>query len=157
MVQYGVNNNSFDVSKLNGSGGSTYSTSGGDKVTEYLIGPFVSFKLIKIKIEAKLLAGLVSGSYPTLSSSSTSGNVTSSVVNSFSTGNAFGYCAGAKIKYMVAGHIGIGLGIDYVGSDISYKGTTTVESSGSQTFSNPTNNKMNVGVLQATLGLSLDI
>jgi hypothetical protein len=152
MLQYGVNTNSNNVSTLNTSN-TTYTSGGSDKITEYLIGPFFSIKLIKIKIEAKLLAGLVSSNYPTLSSSSSSttfGGVTSSVENSFTTGNSFGYCAGAKIKYMMASVLGIGLGLDYVGSDVNFKGTNSLNGES-------TNYKMSVGVLQATLGVSLDL
>jgi hypothetical protein len=147
MVQYGTNSNSNNISSSNTSS-TTYSSSGNDKVTEYLIGPFFSIKLVKIKIEAKLLGGLVSSNYPSITES-TSG-VSGSVINSFQTGNSFGYCAGAKIKYMVADVFGIGLGLDYVGSDPNFKGTNNLNSQS-------TNYKMTEGVLQATIGLSLDI
>lgn len=149
MFQYGVNSNSNNVSALNTSG-TTYSSGGNDKITEYLIGPYFSIKLIKIKIEAKLLAGLVSSTYPSLTENTTFNGVSASVINSFTTGNSFGYCAGAKIKYMTAKILGIGLGLDYVGSDVSFKGTNSLSSQS-------TNYKMSVGVLQATLGVSIDL
>jgi hypothetical protein len=147
MAQYGMNNNSYDVGKLNSSG-VTVTTSGGDRITEYLIGPYLSIKLAKIKIEAKLLGGLVTNNYPTL----TFDNAAGSVKDAFQNGSGFGYCAGAKIKYMIAPIFGIGLGIDYVGSDVSFTGVSNVNS---QTFSN--SYKMSVGVFQATLGLSIDL
>lgn len=150
MAQYGMNDNSYDVAKLNSSN-TTFSATGGDKINEYLIGPFLSIKLANIKIEAKLLGGLVSSSYPGLTSTSNYGNVTTSVYNSFSTGNSFGYCAGAKIKFMAAKILGIGLGVDYVGSNESFTG---VSSANSQTITN--SYKMSVGVFQTTLGVSLD-
>lgn len=146
MVQYGANNNSFDVAKLNTSGTSTFTTSGGDKIAEYLIGPYLSFKLANIKLEAKLLGGVVSSNYPTITESSTFNGVTSSVSNSFETGNDFGFCAGAKIKFMVAPIVGIGLGVDYLGSSVTFKGVTN-----SQTY------KMSEGVIQATIGVSIDL
>lgn len=149
MVQYGVNSNSNNVATLNSST-TTYSSGGNDRITEYLVGPFFSIKLVKIKIEAKLLGGLVSSNYPSITEGTSFNGVSASVINSFSTGNSFGYCAGAKIKYMVASMFGIGIGLDYVGSDANFKGTN---SSNSQS----TNYKMSEGVLQATLGLSLDI
>lgn len=149
MLQYGVNTNSNNVSTLNTSS-TTYTSGGSDKITEYLIGPFLSIKLIKIKIEAKLLAGLVSSTYPSLTQSTTFNGVSGSVVNSFTTGNSFGYCAGAKIKYMTAKVFGIGLGLDYVGSDVNFKGTNSLNAES-------TNYKMSVGVLQATIGVSLDL
>ena len=152
MVQYGANMNSINTSNW----GSNVSASGGSTVTEYLIGPFLSIKLIKVKIEAKLLGGLVSSSYPTISQSTTFNGVTSSVVSSFSTGNGFGYCAGAKVKYMVASIFGIGLGLDYVGSDVKFNGVSS-EVVGSSSSTSTSSNKMNVGVLQATLGLSIDL
>jgi hypothetical protein len=148
MAQYGMNNNSYDVAKLNSSS-VTVTTSGGDKINEYLIGPYLSVKLANIKLEAKLLGGLVSSNYPSITESS---NIGGTVVNSFSTGNAFGYCAGVKIKFMAAKVLGIGLGVDYVGSDESFTGVSNVNS---QTVSN--GYKMSVGVFQATLGLSVDI
>jgi hypothetical protein len=150
MAQYGMNNNSYDVGKLSSSS-VTVTASGGDKITEYLIGPYLSVKLANIKIEAKLLGGLVSTNYPTLTQNTNFDNVYSSVVNSFSTGNAFGYCVGAKIKFMVAPIFGIGLGVDYVGSDVDFTG---VSNANSQTISN--SYKMSVGVFQATIGASLD-
>lgn len=161
MVLYGANSNSFNTSDL--SSGS--SASGGYTVSEYLIGPYMSITLVKIKIEVKLLGGMVSSNYPTISQNSTFNGITSSVVNSFSTGNAFGYCAGAKIKYMmIGGMLGIGVGLNYIGSDVSFKGTYTSETSsvniGSNMFgttSSSVNNKMSISILQPTIGLSLDI
>ncbi len=111
MVQYGANNNSFDVAKLNTNGTSTFTTSGGDRIAEYLIGPYISIKLANIKLEAKLLGGIVSSNYPTITESTSFNGVTSSVSNSFDTGNDFGFCAGAKIKFMAARIVGIGLGV----------------------------------------------
>jgi hypothetical protein len=154
MVQYGASMNSFNTSDLS----SNTTESGNYTVSEYLIGPYMSVTLVKIKIEAKLMGGLVSSNYPTISSSSSFGGITSSVVSSFSNGNSFGYCAGAKIKYMmIGGMLGIGLGLDYVGSDVSFKGVTNTETTGMPSSSTSTNPKMSIGILQATLGLSLDI
>jgi len=154
MVQYGASMNSFNTSDL----GSNYSSSGGYTVTSYLVGPYMSITLLKIKIEAKLLGGLVSSNYPTLTESTSFAGVSSSVVSSFSTGSSFGYCAGAKIKYMmIGGMLGIGLGLDYLGSDVSFKGTNTETVPGLPPSTTSTNPKMSIGILQATLGLSLDI
>ncbi len=154
MAQYGVNNNSYDVGKFNTSGGtSTVSVSGGDKIASYLVGPYLSIKLANIKLEAKLLGGIVSSNYPTITENSTTNGTYNSVVNSFKTGNNFGYCAGAKIKFMVAGILGIGVGVDYLASDATFKGVTNT-SYNSQTVDN--NYKMSVGIFQATLGASLD-
>ncbi|HTA28416.1 MAG TPA: hypothetical protein VK809_11535 [Bacteroidia bacterium] len=146
MVQYGANNNSFDVAKLNTSGSSTFTTSGGDKIAEYLIGPYFSIKLANIKLEAKLLGGIVSSNYPTITESTSFNGVTNSVSNSFETGNDFGFCAGAKIKFMVAPIVGIGVGVDYLASSVTFKGATN-----SDTY------KMSEGVIQATLGVSIDL
>lgn len=151
MAQYGMNLNSYDAGKLNSSS-VTVTSSGGDKITEYLIWPYLSIKAANIKIEVKLLGGLVSSSYPGITQNTNFDGVSSTVYNSFSTGNAFGYCAGAKIKFMVAPIIGVGLGVDYVGSDESFTG---VSNANSQTVSN--SYKMSVGVFQATLGLSIDL
>jgi hypothetical protein len=159
MAQYGANNNSFNISGFNSTINGNYTSSGGYVVTGYLLGPYFSIKILKVKIEAKLLGGLVSSNYPTLSSGSTLNGVTSSVVTSFSTGNGFGYGAGAKIKYMmIGGMLGIGLGLDYLGSIIEFKGINNTESiSNLPTISNSYNAKMGIGIIQATLGLSLDI
>lgn|GEM_PF-2815640 len=153
MAQYGVNNNAYDVGKFNSSGSSTVTVSGGDKIASYLIGPYLSIKLANIKLEAKLLGGIVSSNYPTITESSTANGTYNSVVNSFSTGNNFGFCAGAKIKFMVARIVGIGLGVDYLASDASFKGVSNTNYN-SQTVEN--NYKMSVGIFQATLGASLD-
>jgi hypothetical protein len=146
MVQYGANNNSFDVAKISTSGGSTVTASGGDKIAEYLIGPYFSIKLANIKLEAKLLGGIVSSSYPTITENSSFNGITSSVSNSFDTGNDFGFCLGGKIKFMVARMVGIGLGVDYLASDVTFKGVT-----------NGDTYKMSEGVVQATLGVSIDL
>jgi hypothetical protein len=146
MVEYGANNNAFDVAKLNTSGTSTFTTSGGDKIAEYLVGPYFSISLVNIKLEAKLLGGIVSTNYPTITESSSFNGITSSVSNSFETGNDFGFCAGAKIKFMVAPIVGIGLGVDYLGSNVTFKGALN-----SDTY------KMSEGVIQATLGVSIDL
>lgn len=147
MFQYGVNTNSNNISSQNTTT-TTYTSGGSNKITEYLIGPFFSIKLIKIKIEAKLLAGLVANNYPVVTENFS--GISTPIVNSFTTGNSFGYCAGAKIKYMTAKIIGVGLGLDYVGSDANFKGTNSLNSQS-------TNYKMSVGVLQATIGVSLDL
>lgn len=152
MAQYGVNNNAYDVAKLNNSGGtSTVSVSGGDKIASYLIGPYLSIKLANIKLEAKLLGGIVSSNYPTITENTNGAGTYNSVVNSFNTGNDFGYCAGVKIKFMVAKIVGIGIGVDYLGTDASFTGVSTTNS---QTIDN--SYKMSVGIFQATLGASLD-
>ncbi len=97
-------------------------------------------------MEAKLLGGVVSSSYPTITESTSLNGVTNSVSNSFQTGNDFGFCAGAKIKFMVAPIVGIGLGVDYLASDVTFKGVGN-----SDTY------KMSEGVIQATLGVSIDL
>lgn len=148
MAQYGVNNNAYDVAKLNNSS-STFTVNGGDKIASYLIGPYLSIKLANIKLEAKLLGGIVSSNYPTITESTTFNGVSSSVVSSFSKGTNFGYCAGAKVKFMVTRIVGIGVGVDYLASDASFKGVSDPGS-----ISN--NYKMPVGIFQATLGASLD-
>jgi hypothetical protein len=149
MALYGSNINSFNTSKLNSDLPSSwsYSSNGGYTVNEYLIGPYLSIKLTKIKIEVKLLGGLVTSNYPQLSGSSTLNGVTTTVVSSYSTGNGFGYCAGAKVKYMmVGGMLGLGVGLNYVGSDVNFTGQNSTP-----------NSKMNIGIIQATLGVSIDI
>jgi len=152
MAQYGANNNSFNTAAINTPPGGSASASGGYTTSEYLVGPYLSFKLIKIKIEVKLLAGEVTNKYPTLSFDSY-GN---SVSDAFQNGSGFGYCAGAKIKYMVAGGmLGIGLGLNYVGSDMNYSGWSQTSVSGGTTQYGSF--KTSVGLIEATLGLSLDI
>jgi len=151
MVQYGANSNSFNTSNL----GSGSSASGGYTVAEYLVGPYLSITLVKIKIEAKLLGGMVTSNYPTL----TIDNASGSVVDAFQNGSGFGYCAGVKIKYMMlGGMLGIGVGLNYVSSDVSYSGWTSTVSGGGTTQSQSEGKvKMNIGLVQPTLGLSLDI
>jgi hypothetical protein len=150
MAQYGVNFNSYDVGKLNNSS-ETVTTSGGQEISSYLVGPYLSFGAAGIKLEVKLLGGIVSSSYPTITESSTFNGTYNLVVNSFQTGDNFGYCAGAKVKFMAAKIIGIGIGVDYLASDATFKGSSTgYNTNVSQNYN------MSVGVFQATLGLSLD-
>lgn len=157
MALFGMNTNSYNASGLTNQFGSA-TVSGAYNVSEYLVGPYLSITLIKIKIEAKLLAGMVSGNYPT-STFNYNGLMNTygeSVVTAFQNGSAFGYCVGAKIKYMmIGGMLGIGFGLNYVGSDLNYKGTNSEV--GAPALSTSFDNKMNVGVFQPTLGLSLDI
>lgn len=150
MAQYGINNNAYDVGKFNNSS-ETITTSGGDKISSYLVGPYLSFGAAGIKLEVKLLGGIVSSTYPTITENTNGAATYDAVVNSFSTGNNFGYCAGAKLKFMAAKIIGIGIGVDYLASDATFKGTSTgYNTNVSQNYN------MSVGVFQATLGVSLD-
>ncbi len=158
MAQYGGNSHSYDASKLNTSS-LTFTSNGGYNLSEYLIGPYVSVKLLKIKIEGKALGGLVTSNYPTISGSSNVGGIATSVVSSFKTGNGFGYIIGAKLKYMmVGGMLGLGVGLNYLGSNINFKGINSQTIvNGSLVQSSTYDSKMGVGLFQGTLGLSLDI
>lgn len=157
MGQYGMNMNSYNTSGLSNEFG-TATTSGGYTISEYLAGPYLSITAVKIKIEIKLLAGLVSGNYPssTFTYNGIMNTYGQTLVNSFRTGNGFGYCLGAKIKYMmIGGVLGIGIGLNYVGSDINYKGISTYDNLPSQSTSY--NSSMLISIIQPTLGLSIDI
>lgn len=148
MAEYGGNVNSYNTSNL----GSGSSESGGYTVAEYLVGPYLCISLVKIKIEAKALAGMLTSNYPTLSFDSY-GN---SVVDAFQNGSGFGYCLGAKVKYMlIGGMLGVGVGLNYVSSDIKYDGWTETMPNGSTTSNGSI--KMKIGLVQPTIGLSLDI
>ena len=113
MALYGVNMNSYNTSGLNNEMG-TASTSGGYAISEYLVGPYLSITLVKIKIEAKLLAGLVSSNYPT-STFTYNGFMNTygqSVVDSFSNRECVWILCRCKIKYMmIGGMLGIGIGL----------------------------------------------
>ncbi len=153
MAQYGRNSNSYNTSNLT----SGSSASGGYTSAEYLIGPFISFKIAKIKIEAKLLGGMLTSNYPTL----TIQNYGYSTIDAFENGKGFGYCAGAKVKYMLFdGLLGVGIGFNYVSSDITYSNWTQTYSGTYPLGFQPTLNgstKMSLGLVQLTAGLSLDI
>jgi len=152
MFQYGANNNSINNSGITTDPGGVASSSGGYTSMEYLGGFYISIKFIKIKIEAKFLGGLVSCNYPTL----TVKEYGLSIIEAFQNGSGFGYCGGLKIKYMMIGELlGVGLGVNYMGSAVKYPGWTD-DIVGLQTLSN-SSVKMSIGILQATLGLSLDI
>jgi hypothetical protein len=155
MVLYGNNINPINTSELTTSMGASSSASGEYTVAEYLVGPYFSLTLVKIKIEAKLLGGIVTSNYPTL----TFDNAAGSVIDAFQNGSGFGYLAGAKIKYMmIGGMFGIGIGVNYVSSGVSYSGwTSTLSGAGTSQAQSNGSIKMNIGLVQVMLGLSLDI
>lgn len=159
MAQYGINKNSYNASALNNEAG-TASASGGYTIGEYLAGPYLTMTLVKVKIEAKLLAGLVSANYPntTFTYNGFLNTYGQSVVSAYQSGNGFGYCAGIKVKYiLMEGLLNIGIGVNYVGSDISYKGVSTLESGNVPIQSTVISNKMAISIIQPTIGVSLDI
>lgn len=150
MVQYGTNYNSFNTSDL----GNSSSASGGYHVVEYLGGPYLSIIFGKIIIEGKLLGGKLTINYPSL----TIINNINSIIDIFQNGSGFGYYAGAKIKYMLLrGKLGIGVGVNYLGSDVEYPSWTQYYYSHSiYSFQSPQGSiKMSVDIIQFTLGGSI--
>ena len=122
---------------------------------EYFAGPYLSVKVLKIRLEAKVLAGLITSNYATFSTNTGTGYI----LDAYQNGSGFGYCAGAKIKYtLFGGVLGIGAGLNYLSSDIKYAGWTQTISSENvtQALSNGSV-KMSSGLVQATIGLSIDI
>lgn len=159
MAQYGINKNSYNTSALNNQAG-TASTSGGYTIGEYLAGPYLTMTLVKVKIEAKLLAGLVSANYPggTFTYNGLLNSYGESIATAYQNGNGFGYCAGIKVKYiLMGGLLNIGIGVNYVGSDISYDGVSTLKGVSSSPQSTVISNKMAISIVQPTIGVSLDI
>ena len=152
----------------------TWTSSKNYYIGEYLIGPCLRLPAgAKLKIEAQVLVGLVTGSYPSLNSGtlsvsgpgySDSYTETYSTVSSVS---AFGYNFSAGFEYKVAPLIGLHLNAGYTGSSFSYANYTVAQTTSQTVFGVTSTNSstqtynvaktMSMGILAITLGLSVDL
>jgi len=151
----------------------TWTSSKNYYIGEYLIGPCLRLPAgAKLKIEAQVLVGLVTGSYPSLNGTlsvsgpgySDSYTETYSTVSSVS---AFGYNFSAGFEYKVAPLIGLHLNAGYTGSSFSYANYTVAQTTSQTLFGVTSTNSststynvaktMSMGILAITLGLSVDL
>jgi len=154
----------------------TFTASKSYYIGQYLVGPCLKLPAgDKLRIEAQILVGLVTANYPSLSYTySTSGGTapfnyseTGTETYSSSSGSGFGYNIGAGLEYMATDMIGLHLNVGYTGSSLSYSSYTQASSS-SYTFGGTTSSSssagtynipktMSMGLLQITVGVSIDI
>jgi hypothetical protein len=180
--------NSYDIATYNsiytkiwnesspGASSYTYTWTAGKSyyIGQYMLGPCLKLPVSgKLRIEGQILAGLVTGSYPTLTGDySYSGHIpglseSGTQTYTISSGSVFGYNINAGIEYMLIKIIGIHLNVGYTGSSFSYPtynivNTQTQTLGGYTIFSTLTQNynvakTMSMGLLQITTGASIDL
>lgn len=187
MISYDVSTLNSDIatqyiaySPGHSSAGAPTFTSNSYYVGQYLIGPSLKLPAGKFNIEGQILVGLLSTTYPTLTQNidQTSGGggftytETGTSVTTFKSASGFGYNISAGIEDKIAPLIGLHLDVGYTGSSLSYASYTQV-TSGTDTetitglgttttsFNNTSTNNsaktLSVGMLQITLGVSVDL
>lgn len=152
----------------------TWTASKSYYIGEYMLGPCLRLPAgEKLKIEAQVLVGLVTGSYPSLTGTTTFSGTgyTETYTQNFSTVSsvsAFGYNFSAGFEYKFAPLMGLHLNVGYTGTSFSYSSYTT-STTLSETASGVTSTNnygpntynfaktMAVGILAITLGFSVDL
>jgi hypothetical protein len=176
MASVGGNLNSMDISTLNIQTDAEYSAhgftgippsfsnSGSYYIGEYLIGPYLKIPTgnKNFSIECKLLLGLVTANYPTLTYAYNYMGTIATQTESFKNGSGFGYNIGGGLKYSIdKGLIGLHLGIGYTSASITYSSYTLSYSSGGISIPPVTyisSLSMSwLGIIQCTLGGSLEL
>lgn len=178
-----LNSEIYAISIANGPGWEvipSFTTNKEYFIGQYLIGPYIQIPLTnKLNLEFKGLFGLTSSNYPTLSYSSsfiisTYGQIeTWATSNSYKTSLSFGYNIGAGLKYMITDVLGLHFNLCYGGAAASYSsytetgttaisavtyGSSTIPGSTSQinvTHKTPTT--MSIGLIEVTVGASIDL
>ncbi len=169
MVMIGGNMNSFDVTSYETATGFNNNVPSGETKTltstnyyigQYLVGPFLSLPASdKLKIDIRLLVGLVTGNTPTQTESETAGSSNETIVTSGKDGSGFGYHFGAGIKYNFSDKMGLTVNAGYTGSSIAYTGYTDTESGVfSGTHTNTTlKQTMATSIVSVTVGLAFNL
>src|SRR6185312_15108676 len=162
MIYIGGNMNSFDVSTYESvnnrhpASGETFSVSS-YYAGQYLVGPFLSLgSSDKLKINLRLLLGLVTVNRPTETDNFTGGSFESKGNG----GSGFGYQFGAGVQYNMNDALGLTFNLAYTGSIIGYTGYTQTSTFGSttNTYTNTTlKQTMSFGMLNATVGVAINL
>ncbi|HSY75649.1 MAG TPA: hypothetical protein VK890_02265 [Bacteroidia bacterium] len=161
MVLIGGNMNSYDVATYetvnnrHPVSGETFAVKS-YYVGQYLVGPFLALPAgDKLKINIRLLVGLVTASYPT--STITDGSFTD--VTTASNASAFGYHFSAGIKYNFSDKLGLAVDLGYTGSSLTYSGYTDTQTAGSNTTTSTSGHKgtMALGLLTASVGIAFNL
>lgn len=162
MVYIGGNMNSFDAT--------TYATVNDIKspetvssksyyVGQYLVGPYGAFGSGKLKINARVLVGLVTVNRPTMTFTQPFLGQTETYQRSGKGSSSFGYQIGAGIVYGINDNMGLTINLAYTGTTANYTGYTETESGPmSGTNTNTTlKQSMSLGLLTATVGLAFNL
>lgn len=168
LVQLGGNTNSFNADGFKSANFSKedVTVSGTSLSTRsYLAGPFFIFPLgDRIKIEARLLAGLLTTKFSEVTVIRTSQFFSATENYKLKpAAPAFAYNAGASVKFKVTRIIGITLGVDYLGGTpvfTEYTQTVALKSilgnESSTKISGGHNYNMPLGIINASAGATLN-
>jgi len=161
MIMVGETFNSFNaqgfLDKYAMTGVTTTITGTSYYTGQYLAGPIFCLPTDKVDINARILVGAISLTFPVITEQATDGGFTSQGVINTPSAMGFAYDAGVGAKIKLSSMIGIMVNADYFGSSVSYTNQTTV-SSGS--FAGGTNvdtktYTQSVGLINITAGFSL--
>jgi len=138
---------------------SSVSANGSNFLAQYLGGVYFYIPMNdKFCFEIRVMAGLISSTYPDITVTSNVPNDYSSYFFKYAVGEGFGYAATVGGKYMIDPNVGIVANIHYTGGTITYAGldyNNTTPSGflyGGFSFSDRT---MSVGILSFTAGFAL--
>lgn len=138
---------------------SSVSANGSNFIAQYMAGPYFYIPVNeKFCFEIKILAGLISSTYPDITTASNVPNDYSSYFYKYAVGQGFGYAASVGVKYMIDPNVGIVANVNYIGGTITYAGLDynyTTPSDflyGGFSFSDRT---MSVGILSFSAGFAL--
>jgi opacity protein-like surface antigen len=157
MMMFGSSSSTFNTSGFSSAIGRPATTSTGSfSEYEYLIGPCFELPLSdKFRMNANILIGLVSASYPEVNYAY---NDTVTLTTDFQGGTGFGYSFGANLEYNISKNAAISLNVNYIGSDIKYTGFTwTLSTPGYYPLvqDHPTDVlTMQTGILKITAGIT---
>jgi hypothetical protein len=164
MVYIGGNMNSFDISTLETQNKVTSPATASSTnyyVGQYLVGPYLSLGGSKLKIDIRVLVGLVTCNTTTITyNNGASGAFAGSSTSSGNGGSGFGYQVGAGIKYNFTDKMGLLVNVGYTGSSVAYTGYTQVSDFGnnSQTYTNTTlKSTMALSILTTTVGIAFNL
>ncbi|HXB11563.1 MAG TPA: hypothetical protein VNZ45_06235 [Bacteroidia bacterium] len=138
---------------------SSVSANGSNFIAQYLGGPYFYIPINdKFCFEIRILAGLISSTYPDITITSNVPNNYSSYFYKYAVGQGFGYGASVGGKYMIDPNVGVVANVSYTGGTMTYAGLDynyTTPSGflyGGFSFSDRT---MSVGIVSITAGLAL--
>jgi hypothetical protein len=154
----GYNGSAFDAN-VNNPAGTTVGTS--HYIGSYLLGPFFNFAAgDKLTINVRILAGLMTASYSTVTETFLPGSLfQTSTQYQYGPAKTLGYDGGAGLTFNATDMVGISLGADYLGGTPVFTTFTETYSAGNST-STPhisTNHArpLSIGIVNVSLGLVL--
>jgi hypothetical protein len=138
---------------------SSVSVNGSNFIAQYMAGPYISIPVNdKFSFDIRIMAGLISSTYPDITTSSNVPNNYSSYFYKYAVGQGFGYGASVGGKFLFDPNVAVVANVSYVGGTMTYAGLDynyTTPSDflyGGFSFSDRT---MSVGIVSFSVGLAL--